>query len=433
MLNGRRSMVRLHAVILVALLNITGTTGAQEDVGQKIYKNTLKGTVWILRPVEDNKVITGSGVLVDSQKRIIVTNFHVVANAKQVAVFFPIFNKGEPEANRQTYLNQLRANRFLIGEVIHTNPVADLALVRLKTLPPGVKAVSLAKGSPKPADRVHSIGSPGAVGALWVYTPGSVRQVYKAQIQSRGSDGGDVLNIDAWMILTNSDTNEGDSGGPLVNDKGELIGITQGGSTRARGVSMFIDLREVKATLAKVGIRSPVAGETTAKNDDDSAASDQPSGGTKPPPAKPDTKDPEKIKILRLARELTNARSSERESVLDKFQNTKGSEYTQALASAIPTLSGGFRDKARSALAERLKRMTDRTLQEYLKDEDMELRRAAIGAIQRKSATDLLKDLIPLLSDAEKDVSEEAYEVLCKMTGMDFGRTPEKWQRHLNK
>jgi hypothetical protein len=36
-------------------------------------------------------------------------------------------------------------------------------------------------------------------------------------------------------LANNSPTNPGDSGGPLVNDKGELVGVTQGGGPTARG------------------------------------------------------------------------------------------------------------------------------------------------------------------------------------------------------
>lgn len=423
------------------LLNLPGVATAQgkQDDGQKIYKQTLKGTVWILRPVDEESFITGSGVLVDMKNRIVVTNYHVVGEARQVAVFFPVADsKGTIIADRKAYFQMLRQGRHIVGDVLMTNKSADLAIVKLKVLAPGVRAVALAKASPNPADRVHSVGSPGAVGALWIYTPGSVRQVYKGQLRCR-LDKNTILDIDAWLVLTNSETNEGDSGGPLVNDKGELVGITQGGSATGKALSTFIDVREVRALLNRAGIRSPVAGgndtATASKNNTEDGDGGGDSGSNKTAAKQPasDTKDPEKANIIRLSNQLINARASERTEVLEKFQTTKGVEYTQALANAIPKLTGSFQDKARQALAERLKRMSDKTLKEYLKDEDPVLRRGAIGGIARKEAKDLLKDLVPLLKDSESDVAEEAYDALCKLTGQDFGKAADKWQKFLNK
>ncbi len=57
------------------------------------------------------------------------------------------------------------------------------------------------------------------------------------------------------MIETDSPTNPGDSGGPLVNDRGELVGVTQGGSVDAQSLSLFVDVSEVKRFLATRAVR----------------------------------------------------------------------------------------------------------------------------------------------------------------------------------
>lgn len=421
----------------VAWLALSTPLTAQEDTGQKVYKNTLKGTVWIWAPAGEGKFATGSGALVDLKKRIIVTNYHVVGDARRVAVMFPSYNKGELISDRRPYVTAIRGGNAIVGEVLHVNPTVDLALIQLAALPPGVKVIPLAKVPPKPAERVHSVGNPGATGALWIYTPGSVRQVYKGQIRSGSRDGSVRLEIDAWLVLTNSDTNEGDSGGPLVNDKGELLGITQGGNSQARGISIFIEVREVKAMLTKIGIKVPSTGEIAKSDKEDDEDTKKPGSGAtanKQPPATPTSRfDTDNPQVSRLAHELVSARASERTELLEKYQNTRGVEYTEALAVAIPKLSGSFQASARQALSERLKRMTDRTLQNYLEDANPEIRRATVGAIFLKEAKELTKDLVPLLSDKEGDVADEAYDILCKMTGLDFGRAPDKWKRFFEK
>ena len=63
-----------------------------------------------------------------------------------------------------------------------------------------------------------------------------------------------------------------------------------------------------------------------------------------------------------------------------------------------------FKDKARAALAERLARMTAKTLQAHLRGEDKELRQAAARACAMKENTALVPELIDLLQDADSQV-----------------------------
>jgi hypothetical protein len=100
---------------------------------------------------------------------------------------------------------------------------------------------------------VHSLGNPGGSGALWVYTPGKVRQVYQKKWAAKA--GRETLQFEARVIETDSPTNPGDSGGPLVNDQAELVGVTQGGATNASLLSVFVDVSEVKRFLSSQTVR----------------------------------------------------------------------------------------------------------------------------------------------------------------------------------
>jgi hypothetical protein len=88
-----------------------------------------------------------------------------------------------------------------------------------------------------------------------VYTPGKVRQVYSKKWQAR-LDPRTVLTFRARVIETDSPTNPGDSGGPLVNDKGELVGVTQGGALDADALSIFVDLSEVKRLVNRRSVQA---------------------------------------------------------------------------------------------------------------------------------------------------------------------------------
>ena len=117
---------------------------------------------------------------------------------------------------------------------------------------------------------MHSIGNPGKSGALWVYASGSVRSIYPKDW--RVKEGERIHDFKAKVLETQSPTNPGDSGGPLVNDKGEMIGITQGYAPDAQLLSLFIDISEVRTFLRGTKLlgrlpTSPKAGATGTSED----------------------------------------------------------------------------------------------------------------------------------------------------------------------
>src|SRR5205807_2792241 len=117
----------------------------------------------------------GSGSLVDLPQRLIVTNVHVVGNADNVRIYFPRFDaRGDVVAQRDAYAG----GEFINGRVVLREERADLALVQLDRLPADARVVPLSAAKAKPGQQVHSVGNPGASKALWIYSPGKVRQVY---------------------------------------------------------------------------------------------------------------------------------------------------------------------------------------------------------------------------------------------------------------
>jgi hypothetical protein len=124
-----------------------------------------------------------------------------------------------------------------------------------------------------------------------------------------------------------------------------------------------------------------------------------------------------------LAERLLKTTGRSRDAMLETMESGKGVKYTEALALAIPSLDGETRKKARDALANRLTRMKDETLQEYFQDEDPEIRRAAAIAAGQKDSKLLVPDLIGLLRDSENDVARAAHASLKSLAAQDFGPT----------
>src|SRR5205807_2709231 len=107
----------------------------------------------------------------------------------------------------------------------------DLALLRLDTLPQGVRALELAPASVREGQSVHTLGNPHPRGALvqdivlWSYHGGTARPVgFHVDIRH------DVVNfrIEAHEIETRMRVGHGNSGGPLVDDEGRVVGVFSG-------------------------------------------------------------------------------------------------------------------------------------------------------------------------------------------------------------
>jgi hypothetical protein len=123
----------------------------------------------------------------------------------------------------------------------------------------------------------------------------------------------------------------------------------------------------------------------------------------------------------KLANQLVTSSADRQAALIEKLRDNKGGVHTQALAVAIPQLSGTSRQKAREALADRLTRMTVATLRDMLQDEDLEIRRAAALACALKEEKSFVPDLIKLLDDAEPHVWRAAHAALKTLTSQDFG------------
>lgn len=228
---------RLFQAIALMLLLVSirpGFAGGPKT----IYRQTLRSTALVV--TSDG---SGTGWLADSAGKLLVTNQHVVGNQDKVTVLFPQYQSGQPIAERDHYLKHGRPIR---GQVLDTDAQRDLAVIELESLPEGVVAMKLAAASPEPGEAVHSIGNPGASGALWVYTSGPVRALYWYE----GLYAGHPLK--ARIIESQSPINPGDSGGPVVNDQGELVGVVMGANTKGQLLSHQIDVGEVKVFLDRV-------------------------------------------------------------------------------------------------------------------------------------------------------------------------------------
>ena len=233
-------IARVCLAVMAAAALVSLPTTSHADV--QVYQQVLQSTTWVLAKNSEG-TSSGTGVLVDAERKLVVTNAHVVGDARATVIFFPEMKDGKPVVGRQHYLTNVK-RLGVRGRVVAVDRKRDLALVELQKLPEGAKAIELASESVGPGEQVESIGNPGATEALWVYTSGTVRAVYQKNFRTGSGEH------DFKVVETQSPINSGDSGGPVVNGQGQLVAISQAISPKARLVSYFVDVSEIKDFLA---------------------------------------------------------------------------------------------------------------------------------------------------------------------------------------
>ncbi|MDB5312936.1 MAG: hhoA 1 [Gemmataceae bacterium] len=210
--------------------------------------DALSSCAWI-RAENDG---SGSGFVVDADRKWLVTCRHVVADRDQVDVFFPWHRDGDLVTDKSDYLGNrpfLRDRGLLVtGKVLKRSDAADLALVELGSLPPGVKAIPFAASSARSGDPLRVVGHRLDLDTLWNVTTGPARQT--GRLANGYSWRGRKLAVNADAIVGQLPVEEGDSGGPVVNARGELVGMVAALRRQTPTAAVVISAAEVRKFLS---------------------------------------------------------------------------------------------------------------------------------------------------------------------------------------
>ncbi len=232
------------AVAVGCALSTTARAADGVDA-EALYRKAVKSCVYIITPSK-GEIAQGSGSLIDVEKKLVVTNYHVVDGRDIVFVQFPIFKaNGELETDKEVYKANVPANKAIKGKVLHRDKTRNLAFIELEKVPPGTPALPLAKSSVGVGAPVWNIGNPVAVEQVFSVTEGKVRGVGLEKL-----DFGDQVVI-AKMVTTTNAVNSGDSGGPLIDKRGFQVAVAQSINLKAQLVSSFVDISEVHAYLSE--------------------------------------------------------------------------------------------------------------------------------------------------------------------------------------
>ncbi len=226
---------------------------------QEIYDEAIHSVVWI-ETNHGNEVVTkGSGVLIDRSRRLVVTNEHVIRNARDISVFFPWRDvSGDLNKEEDFYLEnweRLETRGYAThGQGVARNVRNDLAIVQLARIPTTAREIKHdfsrnVEDSMRKGDKVHILGNPG--NRLWNWTQGTFQKGWQECLPS----GGACLEIEG-------DAHGGNSGGPVLNGQGILIGILSAGTDET--ISVAAPAKNVKSLLNSVpAILPPVPPQRT--------------------------------------------------------------------------------------------------------------------------------------------------------------------------
>ena len=181
----------------------------------------------------------GSGFVIDKEGHIL-TNYHVIADARQVEVTMH---------NRKKYK----------ATVVGTDPAHDLAVIQIKAVDLVPSVLGDSRGL-QVGQKVYAIGNP--FGLSGTMTRGIVSSIRPVR-EPNGATIDEAIQTDAAI-------NPGNSGGPLMNWHGEVIGINTmilSSVGQNAGIGFAIPINTAKAVLNDLmtlgRVRRPALGVRT--------------------------------------------------------------------------------------------------------------------------------------------------------------------------
>ena len=209
------AFVALASQVRPAVVSISPYVPSSPSLG-KLKKRSRRG-----RPPN-----AGTGVIIDGQRGLIVTNSHVVKNVDSLEI-------------------KLFGGKKLVGHVIGMDEETDLAVVKVKSSEPLPSAQLSDSSKLKVGQLVVVVGNPYGLSDSMSF--GIVSGLNRENVNlSKYED----------FIQTDASINPGNSGGPLLNVRGEIVGINTAIINYAQNIGFSIPSNIVKrivTQLIKVG------------------------------------------------------------------------------------------------------------------------------------------------------------------------------------
>lgn len=174
----------------------------------------------------------GTGFIIDDKEGLILTNYHVIADAEEIKIILT-----EEDKDREG----------IDAKVVGGDAEADVAILKIKPdrklkMAPFGDSDALQVG-----EWVMAVGNP--FGHGHTVTKGIISA--KERVVTPISPFSNYLQTDAPI-------NPGNSGGPLINTRGEVIGINTAINAAAQGIGFAIPINYVKRILPELRTKGAV-------------------------------------------------------------------------------------------------------------------------------------------------------------------------------
>lgn len=195
-----------------------------DDFQKKLFEEFFGGSP-NMPPLPKSRMSLGTGFIIDAAEGLILTNYHVIAQADSVKV---LLAEDENE------------NDSIKATIIGGDSEGDVALIKINPKDTKHKLVALPLGSSSKlqvGEWVTAIGNPFGLGST----------VTKGIVSAKGRVF--PMSQFANYIQTDAPINPGNSGGPLINTAGEVIGINTFINAAAQGIGFAIQIDYIKEIL----------------------------------------------------------------------------------------------------------------------------------------------------------------------------------------
>ncbi len=217
--------------LLVAAALLGASPAAAQQWNRDTVRQALLATVRVLVPDDSGDLYgTGSGTVLDADRGIILTNYHVMGE-KETREYYNRDGLAYIAVN-PTELRGAPVIKYA-ATVLAGSPDLDLAVLQITGLasdpdaapPKNLGLIAVPRGDSDdllPGDPLAVIGFPGLGGSTVTFTDGVV-----AGFLDEDEDG-----VYEW-IKTDTEMNPGNSGGLAIDQQGEFIGVPSAGYSRA--------------------------------------------------------------------------------------------------------------------------------------------------------------------------------------------------------
>jgi len=244
--NLRDLFVELSKRLVPSVVNIYTTQTVQNNYGgpqQELYRRFFEqffgedfggpGAPGMPQGPQSRKANSlGSGFIIDEKEGLILTNYHVIADADEVKVILT-----EADDDREG----------IDAKIVGGDAEADVALIKIK---PGRKLVAASLGDSdvlQVGEWVMAVGNP--FGHGHTVTKGIISAKERVVLP---------MSQFANYLQTDTPINPGNSGGPLINTAGEVIGINTAINAAAQGIGFAIPINYVKRILPELRSKGAV-------------------------------------------------------------------------------------------------------------------------------------------------------------------------------